>query len=131
MTTPFAGRGEERRTMLKKRTEAFHTIQPLFRAAELSTDQAAADAATCIAEMLRVRAEANLPINVGTDMLDKLVLALNANVNARKLFIEAHELTPEIVRQLGLERMFGDGSPCPPTFRQMGELTVVPVDRAA
>lgn len=117
--------------MLKQRTEAFHTIQPLFRAAELSTDQAAADAATCIAEMLRVRSHANLPLGIGTEMLDKLVLALNANVNARKLFIEAHELTPDVIRQLGLERMFGDGSPCPPTFRQTGALTIVPVGQAA
>ena len=116
--------------MLKTRKQAFDTIQPLFQAAELSTDRAAADAATCIAEMLRVRLEANLPISLGTEMLDKLVLALNANVNARKLFIEAHELTPEIIKQLGLERMFGDGSPCPPTFR-IGALTVVPESHAA
>ena len=117
--------------MLRTRKQAFDTIQPLFRAAELSTDRAAADAATCIAEMLRVRQDANLPLGLGTDMLDKLVLALNANVSARKLFIEAHELTPEIIKELGLERMFGDGSPCPPTFRQTGALTVVPESHAA
>lgn len=117
--------------MLKKRTEAFHTIQPLFVAAEHSADRAAADAATCIAEMLRVRAEANFPITVGLEMLDKLVLALSANVTARRHFIEAHGLTPEVIKDLGLERMFGDGSPCPPTFRQRGELTVVPITSAA
>ena len=71
--------------MLKKRKSAFETVQPLFVAAELSTDKAAADAATCIAEMLRVRAEAALPIGTGTEMLDKLVSALNANVAARKV----------------------------------------------
>lgn len=117
--------------MLKKRTEAFHTIQPLFVTAELSADRAATDAATCIAEMLRVRAEANLPSAVGLDMLDKLVLALGANVSARRHFIEAHGLTPEVIRQLGLERMFGDGSPCPRTFRQTGELSVVPITSVA
>lgn len=117
--------------MLKKRTEAFHTIQPLFVAAEQSADRAATDAAACIAEMLRVREEANLPINVGLDMLDKLVLALKANVAARRHVIEAHGLTPEVIKELGLERMFGDGSPCPPTFRQRGELTVVPIESAA
>jgi len=118
--------------MLNKRKQAFETIRPLFRAAELSTDQAAADAATCIAEMLRARIEANLPINTGTDMLDKLVEALNANVSARRLFIEAHALTPEVVRQLGLERMFGDGSPCPPTDRrEWGAAEVVPISTAA
>lgn len=117
--------------MLKKRIEAFHTIQPLFVAAELSADRAAADAATCIAEMLRVRAETNLPTTAGLDMLDKLVLALNANVSARRHFVEAHGLTTDVIRELGLERMFGDGSPCPPTFRQTGELTVVPITSAA
>lgn len=116
--------------MLKQRKQAFDTIQPLFLAAEVSVDRAAADAATCIAEMLRVRADANLPLGVGTEMLDKLVQALGANVSARKLFIEAHELTPEVVKELGLERMFGDGSPCPPTFRQIGALSVV-LDSAA
>lgn len=116
--------------MLKKRTEAFHTIQPLFQAAELSADRAAADAATCIAQMLRVREEANLPITIGLDMLDKLVLALKANVTARRHFIEAHGLTPDLIKELGLERMFGDGSPCPPTFRRTGELTVVPIKSA-
>ena len=117
--------------MLKSRKQAFDQVQPLFRAAEHSTDRAAADAATCIAEMLRVRADANLPMAVGTQMLDKLVLALNANVNARKLFIEAHELTPEILKELGLERMFGDVSPCPPTDRPKFALSVVEERSAA
>jgi len=118
--------------MLRQRKQAFETIHPLFRAAELSTDQAAADSATCIAEMLRVRIESNLPIAIGTDMLDKMVLALNSNVQARKLFIEAHALTPEVIKQLGLERMFGDGSPCPPTDRRhWGAAEVVPITTAA
>jgi|GEM_PF-3090730 len=117
--------------MLKKRKEAFETIQPLFQAAETSTDLAAAEAATCIAEMLRVRAEANLPLGVGADMLDKLVAALTANVVARRLFIEAHALTPAVIRELGLERMFGDESPCPKTEFIKGISEVVPIGRAA
>ena len=117
--------------MLNSRKKAFETVQPLFRAAEDSVDRAAADAAHCIAEMLRVRAEANLPLGSGRDMIDKLVLALNANVNARKLFIEAHELTPELVKELGLERMFGDVSPCPPTDKPQYGLSVVPATSVA
>lgn len=117
--------------MLKKRKEAFETIQPLFRTAEISTDAAAADAATCIARMLTVRIEANLPIDVGTELLDKLVGALNANVTARRLFIEAHALTPALVKQLGLERMFGDESPCPKTAIIDGGGEVVPIARVA
>lgn len=117
--------------MLRKRKEAFETIQPLFQAAETSTDLAAADAATCIAEMLKVRARANLPLGVGTDMLDKLVAALAANVEARKLFIEAHGLTPAVVRELGLERMFGDESPCPKVTFLHDSGAVVAIGHAA
>lgn len=117
--------------MLKQRKEAFHTIQPLFQAAENATDRAAADNAICIAEMLRVRIEANLPIAAGTEMLDKLVEALTANVSARKAFIEAHALTPQLIKELGLERMFGDISPCPPTRHANGSADVVPIASAA
>lgn len=117
--------------MLKQRKGAFDTIQPLFQAAENATDRAAADNAICIAEMLRVRIEANLPIATGTEMLDKLVEALTANVCARKAFIEAHALTPQLIKELGLERMFGDISPCPPTRRANGSAGVVPIASVA
>lgn len=111
--------------MLQKRKAAFDAVQPLFQAAEASADRAAADAATCIAEMLRVREEAGLPMSAGTDMLDKLVVALNHNVTARKSFIEAHAMTPALVKEIGLERAFGDIHPCPRT-RPSAELMVVP-----
>lgn len=112
--------------MLQKRKAAFDAVQPLFQAAEASADRAAADAASCIATMLRVREEAGLPMSTGTDMLDKLVVALNHNVTARKSFIEAHAMTPALVKEIGLERSFGDASPCPRTRQPNGELTVVP-----
>jgi hypothetical protein len=117
--------------MLIQRKQAFDTIRPLFRAAEVQTDQAAADAATLIAEMLRVRQQARLPISTGQDMLEKLVEALGANVAARKLFIEAHAMTPALVKELGLQRMFGDGSPCPKTAFAADPAAVVPLVRAA
>ena len=112
--------------MLLKRKAAFDAVQPLFQAAEASADRAAADAASCIAEMLRVREVAGLPMSAGTDMLDKLVVALNHNVNARRSFIEAHAMTPALVKEIGLEKSFGDIHPCPRTQRPAGELTVVP-----
>jgi hypothetical protein len=111
--------------MLNQRKAAFETIQPLFQAAEQAADRAATDAATCIAEMLKAREAANLPMNVGTEMLDKMVLALAAGVNARKHFIEAHALTPAVVKEIGLEKMFGDIHPCPRTKPASGELTLV------
>lgn len=117
--------------MLKQRKAAFDAVQPLFQAAEASADRAAADAASCIAEMLRVRGEAGLPIATGTEMLDKLVLALNHNVHARKHFIEAHALTPSLVKEIGLERAFGDASPCPRTKPMAGLAIVQPEAIAA
>ncbi len=131
LATPVRVGRVRRSTMLIQRKQAFETIQPLFRAAEVKTDQAAADAATLIAEMLRVRQDARLPISAGQDMLEKLVAALGANVAARKLFIEAHAMTPALVKELGLERMFGDGSPCPKTAFAVDQAGVVPIVRAA
>ncbi|SEH14949.1 hypothetical protein SAMN05428974_1314 [Sphingopyxis sp. YR583] len=116
--------------MFVKRKAAFDTIQPLFQAAEQATDQAATDTAVCIAEMLKARQDANLPMSVGTEMLDKMVQALAAGVDARKHFIEAHALTPTVVKEIGLEKAFGDIHPCPRT-RANGELTVVPQAFAA
>lgn len=111
--------------MFLKRKAAFDAVQPLFQAAEESADRAAADTANCIATMLRMRGEAGLPMSAGTDMLDKLVVALNHNVTARKSFIEAHAMTPALVKEIGLERAFGDIHPCPRT-RPSADLTVVP-----
>lgn len=117
--------------MLKQRKDAFHTIQPLFQAAEHATDRAAADVANCIAQMLRVRQEARLPLSTGTEMLDKMIEVLAANVSARKAIVEAHALTPELIKELGLERMFGDISPCPRTRGVNGGADIVPISTAA
>ena len=100
--------------MRKQRLDAVNTVTPLFRQAELSSDTAAADAATCIAEMLRARAANNLPIGTAGEMIRMLTDALSAQVKARELFIEAHNLTPQVLGALGL-RAFGDTMPCPPT----------------
>ncbi len=101
--------------MRRQRIDAVSTVTPIFRQAELSCDTAAADAAACISAMLRVRADNNLPIGTGSEMLRMLTDALSAQVKARELFIEAHKMTPEVLGALGL-RGFGSGDgECPPT----------------
>jgi hypothetical protein len=100
--------------MRKERLDAVYSVTPLFRQAEQSSDTAAADAAACIAEMLRIRAANNLPIGTAGEMIRMLTEALSAQVKARELFIEAHRLTPQVLGSLGL-RAFGDENPCPPT----------------
>ncbi len=117
--------------MFQKRKAAFDAVQPLFQAAEASVDRAATDNATCIAEMLRLREAAGLPMSTGTEMLDKLVAAFNHSITARRSFIEAHAMTPALVKEIGLEKSFGDASPCPRTRQPNGELTVVPHSIAA
>jgi len=99
--------------MRKERLDAVHTVTPLFRQAEQSSDTAAADAAFCIAEMLRIRAANNLPLGTGGEMIRMLTDALSAQVKARELFIKAHRLTPQVLGSLGL-RAYGDENLCPP-----------------
>lgn len=108
--------------MRKQRIEAVQTVMPLFRQAETSTDDAATETANCIAQMLHHRAAANLPIATGVPMLRLLADALSAQIKARELFIEAHQLAPAVVRDMGLERAFGDFRECPPAS---GELTAL------
>ncbi|MEO5866657.1 MAG: hypothetical protein ABIS14_03225 [Sphingomonas sp.] len=100
--------------MRKERLNAIAAVTPLFRQAEESTDIAAADAAACLAEILRVRSANRLPIATATDMIRMLTEALTAQVRARELFIDAHRTTPEILGSLGL-RAYGDENPCPPS----------------
>lgn len=107
--------------MRKERLKLVADVTPLFRTAEASTDLAAADAAMCLAGMLRGRVEANLPIGIGAEMIGKMKDALVTVINAREIMLAAHELTPATVRHMGIERAFGDGSPCPPTDPKMDD----------
>lgn len=113
--------------MLKERMSLVERVTPLFRTAEASTDIAAADAALCLAGMLRGRVESGLPIGVGAELIGKMRDAFDAAITARTLMLEAHRMTPETMRHMGLERMFGDGSPCPPTDKAFLTDTVVPI----
>ena len=80
-----------------------------------SIDHAAADWETCVTAVLGARIEANLPITTGKDTFDKRVGAFNVQAGARRQFIGAQEMTPQLIDEMGLERMVGDISPCPPT----------------
>lgn len=104
--------------MLKKRMAAVEAVTERFRKAEATSDQVAAETAEAIAEFLRARQRAGVPLGTGRAMLRKMVAALVANVEARDSLIEAHEMTPEIIASIGLTRMWGDGSPCPPDLQE-------------
>ncbi len=113
--------------MLQNRRSAVETVTPLFRSAEESNDLAAADAASCYAALLRARVENHLAVTTGADMIGKMFQAIQAQQMARELMREAHLTTPEVIRSMGLERMYGDSSPCPPTDNPFTTAEVVPL----
>lgn len=104
--------------MLKERMAAVEAVTERFRKAEATSDQVAAETAEAIAEFLRARQRAGVPLATGRAMLRKMVSALVANIEARESLIEAHQMTPEVIESIGLTRMWGDGSPCPPDVQE-------------
>lgn len=111
--------------MRAKRMKAVQTVTPLFQAAEVSIDRAATESAECIAAMLKSRTEGNLPIGTGAEMLRLMTEALAANMRARDLVIQAHQQTPEVIREMGLTRMYGDEYPCPVTGVAEGSVIAI------
>lgn len=101
--------------MLKNRRSAVEAVTPLFQSAEAANDLAAADSATCYAALLRARVDNGLSVTTGAEMIGKIFEAIKAQQRARELMREAHLTAPEVIRSMGLERMYGDSSPCPPT----------------
>lgn len=116
--------------MLNNRRSAVETVTPLFRSAEASNDLAAADAATCYAALLRARVDNRLSVTTGAEMIGKLFEAIKAQQHARELMREAHLTTPEVIRAMGLERMYGDSSPCPPTDNPFTSAEIVAIPQA-
>lgn len=118
--------------MLKQRMAAVEAVTERFRKAEATSDQVAAETAEAIAEFLRARQRSGVPLGTGRAMLRKMVAALVSNIEARDSLIDAHEMTPEVIESMGLTRMWGDGSPCPPDAREafLGSSEVRPL-RAA
>lgn len=100
--------------MLKNRMDAASAVADRFRRAELSSDDTAAETAEAIVEFLRARQRAKVPLATGTDMLRMMYSALGAQLEARDHFITAHAMTPDVIDSIGLTRMWGDVSPCPP-----------------
>jgi hypothetical protein len=116
--------------MLKNRMSAVATVAPLFHSAETSNDLAAADAADCYAALLRARVDNRLSVTTGVEMIGKMFEAIKAQQHARDLMREAHLTTPEVIRSMGLERMYGDSSPCPPTDNPFTSAEIVSIPKA-
>lgn len=102
--------------MLQNRRSAVETVTPLFHSAEASNDLAAADTASCYAALLRARVDNRLSVTTGAEMIGKMFEAIKAQQQARELMREAHLTTPDVIRSMGLERMYGEVRPAlPPT----------------
>lgn len=117
--------------MLNNRRSAVEAVTPLFRSAEASNDIAAADAASCYAALLRARVDNCLSVTTGAEMIGKMFEAIRAQQLARDLMREAHLTTPDVIRAMGLERMYGDSSPCPPTDNPFTSAEIVPLSALA
>jgi hypothetical protein len=117
--------------MLKNRLSAVATVTPLFHSAEASNDLAAADAASCYAALLRARVDNGLSVTTGAEMIGMVFEAVKAQHHARELMRAAHLTTPEVIRSMGLERMYGDSSPCPPTDNPFTSAEIVPLAAVA
>jgi hypothetical protein len=108
--------------MLKERRHAVEQVRADFLKAEAAIDQAARDAAGCVATILNQRAIANLPITTGLKAIQMINEMSALLVRARELAIDAHVELAQIPAEIGI-RNYGDVSECPPK----GALTSDPV----
>ena len=99
--------------MLKERRHAVDQVRADFLKAEAAIDQAARDAANCLATILQQRAQANLPLGTASKAIEMLMDMSALVVKARQLAIDVHSELAEIPAEIGI-RNYGDTSPCPP-----------------
>ena len=100
--------------MLKARVSAVHAVANAFLSSETSVDRSATEVVRCLAVMMEQRADANLPLPVGSDALAHVSRAAALLVEARQSFIDAHRCLNDVPRQIGLERMYGKDDKNPP-----------------
>ena len=99
--------------MLKQRREAVAKVAADFLKTEAAIDEAARNAAACMATMLQQRAEANLPLGTGLKAIQLVSEVSALLVKARELAIALHVELAQIPDSIGI-RNFGDTSECPP-----------------
>ena len=101
--------------MLKERRAAAEAVRSAFLPAEQAQDEAAIQAARCLATALEVRAQINLPLATGLKAIAHLSRGAALAVEARQSMIEAHRALVELPTEVGLSVVgWGDGGGCPP-----------------
>lgn len=98
--------------MLKERRFAVEQVRTEFLKAEAVIDQAAIDAANCLATILQQRAAANLPLGTASRAIEMLMDMSALIVKARQLAIDVHGELAQIPAEIGI-RNYGDISKCP------------------
>ncbi len=98
--------------MLKERRFAVEQVRAEFLKAEAVIDQAAIDAANCLATALQQRAAANLPLGTGSKAIEMLMDMSALIVKARQLAIDVHGELAMLPAEIGV-RNYGDISQCP------------------
>ena len=110
--------------MLKARLQAADAVAIDFIKAEGAADRAALLTASCVATMLKVRAEANLPVDTGMLALQLVSDAAADLIRARQRMVEAHAALASVRDQIGLRAhvAYGDEGNCPPVGEPTGGL---------
>lgn len=112
--------------MLNNRLQAAGSVAADFIRAENAADEAAQFAASCVATMLKVRAEAKLPVRTGLQALQLVSEAAADLVRARQRMVEAHAALVDVRDEIGLRNHFayGDEGNCPPSLTPTGERAI-------
>ena len=101
--------------MLKERRLAANRVGSVFLKTDAAADDAAMLAATCMATMLKARAEARLPVGTGAHALQLVSEAAADLVRARQKLVDAHVALMDVRNGIGLREFhaYGDVVPCP------------------
>jgi hypothetical protein len=89
--------------MLKERREAAKSVASTFKTAKLAQDQAAIDAADCLASALRARATTDVALSTGATAIILLAEGALHSVRARDAMIRAAEELAPIPHAIGLD----------------------------
>jgi hypothetical protein len=100
--------------MLKERLSAVHAVANEFLPAEAAVEEATLKALRCAVVMMEQHRGAKLPNHVGAPSLVELTRGAAHLAEARQCFIASHEGLNLVLKQIGLERMYGKDDE-PPT----------------
>lgn len=111
-------------TSITTKTAVVKSIGTPLVALEQQLDAALLTSGTVLAAAITGREKARLPLDAGQDAIERLVLAQQQLVAARKAVHEAHYAFREVQDQMRVPpQMFGDHGDTPERFATTGAMT--------